>query len=94
MNSYIRESHDLGDGKRLVTRYTPEEYIVTSILKFFLFLFVVWPLQLTFWVIVFIGKWVFKALYWAIVFICKWTFKGLIWLITLPFRILFHKKDE
>lgn len=46
MYSYIRESRDLGNGRRYITRYTPGEYLFINIIKFFFFLFVVWPLEI------------------------------------------------
>ena len=78
MRSYVRESHNMGNGRRYITRYTPEEYFLYSIIKFLLFLFLLWPLQLMFW---------------GVIFILKWTFKAILWLIILPFRLIFHKKD-
>ena len=47
MNIYIRESRNLGNGRRLITRYTPGEYLVYNIIKFFFFLFIIWPLEIT-----------------------------------------------
>ncbi len=56
MNVYIRESKSLGDGKRLITHYTPGEYLFLSIIKFLFFLFVLWPLEITLIIIVFFLK--------------------------------------
>lgn len=78
MRSYVRESHDMGNGKRYITYYKPEEYILFSIIKFLAFLFVLWPLEIIFLLTVFIVKWAFKAVF---------------WLVSLPFRLIFHKKD-
>ena len=47
MHSYIRESRDLGNGRRLITRYTPGEYFFINLIKFLFFLFVVWPIEIT-----------------------------------------------
>ena len=79
MNSYIRETKDLGEGRRLITRYTPGEYLVISIIKFFIFLFFLWPIEL---------------LFWAAVFIIKWAFKALFFLIALPFKLILKKDDD
>ena len=46
MRTYIRETINLGKGKRMITAYTPGEYLISNIVKFFLYLFVVWPIQL------------------------------------------------
>lgn len=77
MHSYIRESHDMGNGRRYIVRYTPGEYLAFNIIKFLCFLCIVWPIQLEFWMGFFIIKSILKALW---------------WIISLPFRLIFHKK--
>ena len=49
MRTYIRETINLGKGRRMITTYSPGEYFFSNIVKFFLYLFVVWPIQLIFW---------------------------------------------
>lgn len=78
MRSYVRESHDMGNGRRYITYFKPEEYLLFTIIKFLAFLFLLWPLEIMFWITI---------------FVIKWTFKAIIWLITLPFRLIFHKED-
>lgn len=79
MRTYIRETQNLGNGKRMITHYTLEDYMIHSIVKFFLFLFIVWPIQIMFWITFYLIKWTFKAFYWV---------------VSLPFRLLFRKKND
>lgn len=83
MRSYVRETHDMGNGRRFITYYSPEDYLFLSLIKFLAFLFILWPLQLIFWGTVFVIKWIFKALF------------GLFLLpFKLIFRLIFHREDE
>lgn len=84
MKSYIYESVKLSNGGRLVVRYTPAEGLVFSILKFFLFLLLVWPVQLFIW-------WPIKILFKAALILCEMTLRAIWWLIKLPFCRLFYK---
>ncbi len=79
MRTYIRESVDLGNNRRLITHYTPSEYFWLSAIKFFFFLTVIWPLELVFW----LGY-----------FVLKYTIKLLIFLIKLPFKLAAKKKEN
>ena len=81
MKSYIYESVKLSNGGR----YTPAEGLAYSIIKFLIFLFIVWPLQLFVWLPI---KLIFKG----ILIICEFTLRGIWWLIKLPFCLLFTRK--
>lgn len=83
MRSYIRESRNMGNGKHFIRYYTLEEDLILSIIKFVLFLFCVWPLQLMFWVTIFCLKCMIKLLFWMI--------KFLIGIISLPFKFFIGK---
>ena len=85
MKSYIYESVKLSNGGRYVVRYTPAEGLAYSIIKFLIFLFIVWPLQLFVWLPI---KLIFKG----ILIICEFTLRGIWWLIKLPFCLLFTRK--
>ena len=79
MRSYVRESIELSNNRRLITHYTTSEFIWLSIIKFLFFLFFLWPLELTFWLIF---------------IIVKYSFKLLILIIKLPFKLLSKNKDK
>lgn len=50
MRSYVRESIKIGENKRIITHYTLTESIFLDILKFLFFLFILWPIQLIWFV--------------------------------------------
>jgi len=85
MKSYIYENFKLSDGRNYVVRYTPAEGILYSILKFFAFLFFVWPIQLFVW-------WPLKLLFKGILIFGELIIRGIWWLIKLPFCRLFLKR--
>lgn len=88
MRIYVVDHVKLSNGKHLVSRYTPEEYIAGTILKFFLFLFIIWPFQIFIW-------WPLKFLFKLILIIGEIVLRGIWWLIRLPFCELFtHKPPE
>ena len=62
MRTYVRESVKIGDHTRVVSRYTPSEYIILNIPKFLFFLFIVWPLQIIWFVIKLPFKLIFKLI--------------------------------
>lgn len=84
MKSYVYESVKLSNGGRLVTRYTPEERLALSIVKLFLYLLLVWPVQLFIW-------WPIKILFKVILILCEMILRAILWLIKLPFCRLFYK---
>ncbi len=65
MRTYIRETKSLGNGKRMITRYTLEEYLWLSIVKFIIFLCFIWPIEIC----VRICIWFFKICFGIIKFI-------------------------
>lgn len=79
MRSYVRESIELSNNRRLITHYTPSEFFWLSIIKFLIFLFFLWPLELGFWLI--------------FIFL-KISIKLLIFLLMLPFKLLSKNKNE
>lgn len=79
MRSYIRETVNLGHGKKLITHYTPGEYLIGSIIKFFLYLFIVWPFELILTLLMY-----FFAIVWLII---KLPFI----LLGKIFRSIFHR---
>ncbi len=48
MKTYIRETIKLGHGKTIIRKYTPGEYMISGFFDFLLDLFIIWPLQI-FW---------------------------------------------
>ena len=84
MRVQIVERTRLNEKAVFVTRYTPGEYVLASILTFLLNLFFIWPIEL----------FVLTPLKWVLVFII-WLFQLLInciwWLIRLPFCLLFKR---
>ncbi len=79
MRAYVRESVELSNNRRLITHYTPSEFFWLSIIKLVIFLFVLWPLELGFWLIF---------------IILKYSIKLLILLLKLPFKLLSKHKNE
>lgn len=82
MRSYIYESVKLSNGGRYVIRYTPAEGIVYSIIKFLLFLFLIWPFQLFVW-------WPIKIIFKGVLIICELIIRSILWVVKLPFCLLF-----
>lgn len=82
MRSYIYESVKLSNGGRYVIRYTPAEGIVYSIIKFLLFLFLIWPFQLFVW-------WPIKIIFKVALILCELIIRSILWVIKLPFCLLF-----
>ena len=85
MKSYIYETVKLSNGGKFVVRYTPAEGIVFSILKFLLFLCLVWPFQLFVW-------WPIKLMFKGFLILCELAIRAAFWLIKLPFCLLFAKR--
>ena len=56
MKTYIVETIKFGHNKRMITKYTPSEYMFTNIILFFLNLFIFWPIELAFQIVLFIIK--------------------------------------
>lgn len=87
MRSYVRESIKLGNGRTLITHYTPSEYLWISVIKFLFFL-ILWPVEITFWLFFYSIKYG-CILLWLIV---KWTFIGLGKGLSALFRWIFHRR--
>lgn len=85
MRSYIYDSVKFSDGKRLITRYTTADYLFLSIVKFLLFLFVVWPFELFIW-------WPIKLLFKLALMLLEFVVRGIWWLIRLPFTLIFGRR--
>lgn len=85
MRSYVYETVKLSNGKKLVTRYTPEGYFFISLLKFLFFLFLIWPLEIFIW-------WPIKLVFKGVLILCEMILRAVIWLIKLPFSLIFSKK--
>lgn len=85
MKSYIYETIKLSDGRRYVRKYTPAEGLVSSILMFLVYLFIIWPLELFVW-------WPLKLLFKGILILVELILRGIWWLIKLPFCMIFTKK--
>lgn len=86
MKSYVRVTDDLGNGRKLITHFTPGGYVVITILKFLLFLLVIWPVELAFWAIFFIVKYTLIAIYYVL--------KGILIALAFPFKLLFGRKKD
>ena len=56
MKTYVRESHKLGKGAYMITRYTAGEYMLLNILKLIFFVLILWPLEIVFFTILFLVK--------------------------------------
>ena len=78
MRTYIRESKDLGNGKRMITHYTLGESLMFNIIKLILFIFIVWPVEIL-WIVF---KWLMKL----VAKLLKYVIKAIVKLVTLPFR--------
>lgn len=87
MQTYIRVTQKLGSGKVRVSRYKPGEYIIVNIIKFFLYLFIFWPIEICLKIFLFVFLFIMEI----IINIIRWI-GILIWkIITLPFRLIFKK---
>ncbi len=87
MKMYVRESVKLSSGRTLITHYSAEEYFWQSALKLILYLCVIWPVEIIFWLIFYLIKYT-CILLWLIV---KWTFIGLGKGLSALFRWIFHR---
>lgn len=85
MKTYVFERERLKDGTSMITRYEPGEYLWWTLLKFLLFLFFLWPLELFFWFIIY-------PLFWLFVIALKFFLRCIWWLIKLPFCLIFKKR--
>lgn len=85
MQSYIYESIKLSDGRRFVRKYTPVEGIVSNILTFLVYLFVIWPLEIFVW-------WPLKLFFKGMLIAIELLLRGMWWLIKLPFCLIFARR--
>ena len=46
MRSYVRKSESIGKNTRIITHYTPGEYLFLSIIKLIFFIVILWPIQI------------------------------------------------
>ena len=77
MRSYVYERIKLGGHASMITRYNRGEYLLWSIAKFLLFLFILWPLEIVLIVLLFVGEFVIR---------------GILWLVKLPFCLAIKKQ--
>ena len=56
MKTYVRESHKLGKGAYMITRYTAGEYMLLNIIKLIFFVLILWPLEIVFFTILLLVK--------------------------------------